>query len=76
MDMDQIILYAMAFGAALGGLDQILGNRLGLGRAFENGFQLLGPVALSMAGIICLAPLLSAGLGTVVDPFPEQRFQR
>ncbi len=68
MDIDQIILYAMAFGAALGGLDQILGNRLGLGRAFENGFQLLGPVALSMAGIICLAPLLSAGLGTVVDP--------
>ena len=32
MDIDQIILYVMAFGAALGGLDQILGNVLIIGQ--------------------------------------------
>lgn len=68
MDFDQIIMYLMAFGAALGGIDQMLGSRWGFGDKFEQGFQLLGPVALSMAGIICLAPLLSAALGTLVRP--------
>lgn len=69
MELDQIVMYCMAFGAALGGIDRILGNRLGFGDKFEQGFQLLGPVALSMAGIICLAPVLSRVLGPMVTPF-------
>lgn len=68
MGINQIIMYIMAFGAALGGIDQMLGNKWGYGEKFENGFRLLGPVGLSMAGIICLAPLLSAGLGGVIRP--------
>ena len=62
MTINQILMYLMAFGAALGGIDQMLGNRLGYGEKFEEGFRMLGPVALSMAGIICLAPVLSAVL--------------
>lgn len=68
MELSQIIMYITAFGAALGGLDRLLGNRLGFGEKFEEGFRMLGPVALSMAGIICLAPLLSAVMGRVVGP--------
>lgn len=68
MDINTWIMYFMAFGVALGGTDRILGNRFGFGDKFENGFRLLGPVALSMAGIICLAPLLSMGLQAVVGP--------
>ena len=52
MTINQIIMYLMAFGAALGGIDQILGNRFGYGEKFENGFRMLGPVALAMAGDI------------------------
>lgn len=59
----------MAAGALLGGLDRLLGNRFGLGRKFEEGFHLLGPVALAQAGIICAAPLLSQLLGPVVSAF-------
>ena len=69
MTINQIIMYILAFGAALGGIDQVLGNKLGYGEKFENGFRMLGPVALAMAGIICLAPVLSAVLGVVVSPF-------
>lgn len=69
MSINQIIMYVMALGVLLGGIDRILGNRFGYGEKFENGFHLLGPVALSMAGIICLAPLLSAGLGSIIGPF-------
>lgn len=66
--MLRVISILMALGAALGGLDRIAGNRFGLGKAFEEGFQLLGPVALSMAGMICLAPALARGLGVVITP--------
>ena len=68
MSINQIIMYIMAFGVVLGGVDRMLGNKWGYGEKFENGFRLLGPVGLSMAGIICLAPLLSVGLGGVICP--------
>lgn len=66
--MERILLYILAAGAVLGGLDLLLGNRLRLGEQFENGFQLLGPTALSMAGILCLAPLLSRALELTLAP--------
>lgn len=68
LTINQIIMYIIAFGALLGGADRMLGNRFVYGEKFENGFKMLGPVGLSMAGIICLAPVLSALLGTVVRP--------
>ena len=57
--MDRAIMWIMAAGALIGGTDRIFGNRLGLGKKFEEGFLLMGSTALSMAGIICLVPLLS-----------------
>ena len=66
--MSQVILNTMAFGALLGGLDHLLGNRFGLGQRFEEAFHLLGSLALSMAGIICLAPVLSQWLGKIIVP--------
>ena len=64
--MERIIMIVMAAGALLGGLDRMLGNRLGLGGKFEEGFRLLGPVALAQAGIICIAPVLANVLGPAV----------
>lgn len=68
MLVNQIIKYFIAFGVALGGIDRILGNRFGFGQKFENGFRLLGSIGLSMAGIICLAPLMSSLMERVVVP--------
>ncbi|MBQ0064818.1 MAG: ethanolamine utilization protein EutH [Firmicutes bacterium] len=70
--MSELIMYIMAFGALLGGLDQILGNRFGLGKKFEDGFHLLGPTALSMVGIICLVPLLSQGIQLLLVPLYQR----
>lgn len=67
--MNQMLMIVMAAGAVLGGLDRIFGNKLGLGEQFEKGFMLLGPMALSMAGMICLAPVLADVLGRAVVPF-------
>ena len=62
-------MWVMACGAVLGGLDRIQGNRFGLGKRFEEGFELLGATALSMAGIICLVPLLTLSLEKTIVPF-------
>ncbi len=43
----------------LGGLDRICGNKFGLGKEFEKGFMLLGAMALSMLGMIVLAPYIA-----------------
>ena len=66
--MSQILMLLIAVGALLGGADKILGNRFGLGEKFDEGFLLMGSMALSMTGIICLAPLLSSWLGAVITP--------
>ena len=40
MDIEKTVLWLMAAFAVLGGLDRILGNRFGLGKRFEEGFEL------------------------------------
>lgn len=66
--LNEILMVLMAIGAVVGGIDRICGNRLGYGEKFEEGFSFLGPTALSMAGMICLAPVLADMLGRVVIP--------
>lgn len=66
--MERIFLWLLAAGALIGGIDSLLGNRLGLGERFEEGFRLLGPTALSMAGILCLSPLIVRVLSLTLSP--------
>ena len=54
--------------AVLGAVDRILGNRLGLGKQFEEGIMAMGSLALAMIGIITLAPVLANLLRPVVVP--------
>ncbi len=68
MSFDQIILWVMAVGVLLGGIDRILGNRFGLGQEFEEGFNAMGPLALGMVGIVTLAPVIAKVLGPVIIP--------
>ena len=64
--MDVINWVILAF-ALLGALDMLIGNRFGLGKEFERGFHLLGPMSLSMIGMIVIAP----ALGVWLKPFFE-----
>lgn len=57
-----------AAGALLGGIDYMTGNQKGYGAKFEEAFMLLGPTALSMAGIICLSPALALLAGKLISP--------
>ncbi len=66
--INQVIMGVMAAGAVLGGIDWIFGNKRGYGKKMEEALMLLGPTALSMAGIICLVPFLAKTLGGAVSP--------
>ena len=59
MSIDKIIIYIMVAFAVLGALDRIIGNKFGLGEQFEEGIMAIGSLALSMVGIIALAPVIA-----------------
>ena len=67
--MQNLLMFMMGGAALLGAWDCIRGNRLGLGRQFEEGFLCLGASALNMVGIICVAPALAGLLGPVIRFF-------
>ncbi len=68
MSVHEILIWIMGAFAVLGALDRIFGNRLGLGKEFEEGILAMGSLALAMLGIICLAPVLANLLEPVVVP--------
>lgn len=68
MSINEIIMYIIAFFMVLGAVDKCLGNKFGLGEQFEEGIMAMGSLALSMVGIITLAPVLANILKPVVVP--------
>ena len=56
--------FIMACFSVLGGIDLIIGNKFGLGAQFKRGLELIGVMALSMVGMIVIAPLI----GELISP--------
>ncbi len=56
--MNIITIIVIIFGT-IGAIDCIFGNKLGLGEEFEKAFNLLGIMALSMIGMIVIAPAIA-----------------
>lgn len=61
------LTWVMAIFSLLGAADRIFGNRLGLGKEFERGLMLLGTMALSMIGMLVLAPVLAELLRPMLE---------
>jgi len=68
LSINEIIIYIMVIFAALGALDRIFGSRFGLGEKFEEGIMAIGALAVSMVGIIALAPVIANLLKPVIVP--------
>ena len=51
--------------ALLGIVDKLLGNKFGLGKEFEKGFSLFGPMVYSMLGMLVISP----AIGVWLEPF-------
>jgi ethanolamine transporter len=68
MSGHEILIALMGIFALIGAVDRICGNRLGLGKEFEEGILAMGSLAMAMIGVITLAPVLAAILRPVVVP--------
>lgn len=64
--MNVITIVVLIF-AMLGAIDKIFGDKLGLGKEFQRGFELFTPMVLSMIGMLVLAP----AVGVWLTPFFE-----
>ena len=64
-----ILTYIILAFSVLGAADRIFNNRFGLGSEFEKGFALFGSMALSMIGMIIIAPYIAEVLKPVLEFF-------
>ena len=68
--MSEIVAAVMACFMVLGAADKALfSGRLGYGEEFEKGLGAMGPLSMSMVGIMCAAPSIGAFLGPALTPF-------
>lgn len=65
---DRIILSLFAILFAVGAMDYLSGNRMGLGKRFYEGLQTFAPLMLAMAGFIVLTDVLAKLLAPVLTP--------
>ena len=68
MSAHELLIAIMAIFAVFGAIDRIAGDRLGLGKQFEEGILAMGTLAMAMLGIITLAPVLAGLLRPVIVP--------
>lgn len=68
LSINSIVMMIMMIFMLVGAIDKIMGNKFGYGEEFENGFNAIGPLAMSMAGVVAAAPLLADLLGPVLKP--------
>ena len=66
--MNAITVVVLAF-SVIGAADYILGNRLGVGEEFKKAFSLFCPMALSMLGMIVIAPAIGVWLTPAFEGF-------
>lgn len=66
-----ILTCIMACFSVLGAIDCILNNRFKIGKEWERGFQMIGTMALSMIGMIVLAPTIAHVLSPLLAKIPE-----
>lgn len=56
------ITVAVLIFSALGAIDYLIGNKIGVGQEFEKAFSLFRPMVLSMLGMIVIAPAIGVWL--------------
>ena len=66
-----IIKIVILIFSLIGAADYLIGNKFGVGKEFEKGFSLFCPMALSMLGMIVIAP----GIGVWLTPVFEGFYQ-
>ena len=68
LSFNTVIVTIMMIFMIVGAVDKAQGNKRGYGQAFDQGFQAMGPLAISMVGVIAAAPVLGMVFEPIVGP--------
>ena len=68
ISINSVIILIMMIFMLVGAIDKIRGNKLGYGEKFDEGFNAMGPLAASMAGVVAAAPVLAIILQPIIVP--------
>ena len=66
--MNILTLVILVF-SVLGAMDWLIGNKIGVGKEFERAFSLFAPMALSMLGMLVIAPAIGVWLTPIFEGF-------
>ncbi len=66
--MNAITIIVLIF-AIIGAIDKLFGDKLGLGKEFQRGFEFFTPMVLSMLGMLVLAPAVGVWLTPAFECF-------
>ena len=69
--VNSAILWIMMIFLVIGGVDKLLGNKLGYGEKFEEAFVTMKPLALGMIGVLVMVPILRMLLEPIIAPVYE-----
>ncbi len=65
------VTYIAVIFLIFGAIDRIIGNKFGLGKEFEKGITIMGTMALSMTGMLVLAPFIAHILEGMANALPS-----
>ena len=66
--INTVVVMIMMIFMLVGAIDRICGNKLGYGEEFENGINAMGGLAMAMAGVVAVAPVLALVLKPIFGP--------
>ncbi|MGN0628523.1 MAG: ethanolamine utilization protein EutH [Oscillospiraceae bacterium] len=66
--INTVVVMIMMIFMLVGAIDRICGNKLGYGEEFENGINAMGGLAMAMAGVVAVAPILALVLKPIFGP--------
>ncbi len=69
--INSVVVMVMMLFMLWGAIDKIMGNKFGYGEQWEEGLNAMGPLAISMAGVVAVAPVLALVLNPIVGPIYE-----
>ncbi|MBQ6700308.1 MAG: ethanolamine utilization protein EutH, partial [Oscillospiraceae bacterium] len=68
ISINGVVVMIMMLFMLWGAIDKIMGNKFGYGEQWEEGLNAMGPLAVSMAGVVAVAPILALLLNPIVGP--------
>ena len=68
ISINSVIIFIMMIFMLVGAIDKIRGNKKGYGEQFDEGFNAMGPLAASMAGVVAAAPVFAIILKPIIVP--------